>query len=191
MTSCRSRFPRKGSGSRPPRPPASCRSRLNSIFHPQHSLNTPVRSLSWAIRLIQGLMSLRPAEGSPASRPLDVVFPVLHGPFGEDGTLQGLLEMADIPYVGCGVLASSCGMDKVAMKQLFQVAGLPMCQSRVVSAIQWQSDRSSVTRTVKREIGFPCFVKPANLVLQSAFPKPTIRPHLSERSIWRLNTIVK
>lgn len=110
-----------------------------------------------------GLMSLRPRQGSPASQPIDVVFPVLHGPFGEDGTLQGLLEMAGIPYVGCGVLASSCGMDKVAMKQLFQVAGLPMCRYTWFLRSQWQRDASSVTRTVKRELGFPCFVKPANL----------------------------
>ncbi len=110
-----------------------------------------------------GLLSLRPDEGSPASRPLDVVFPVLHGPFGEDGTLQGLLEMAGIPYVGCGVLASSCGMDKVAMKHLFQVARLPMCRYVWFLRSQWQRDASRVTRTVKRDIGFPCFVKPANL----------------------------
>ncbi len=110
-----------------------------------------------------GLMSLRPAAGAPASRPLDLVFPVLHGPFGEDGTVQGLLEMAGIPYVGCGVLASSCGMDKVAMKHLFQVAGLPMCRHVWFLRSKWQRDPSGVTRTVKREIGFPCFVKPANL----------------------------
>ena len=59
---------------------------------------------------------------------LDVVFPALHGTYGEDGTLQGLLEMADVPYVGCGVLASSCGMDKVTMKSLFVEAGLPICK---------------------------------------------------------------
>src|SRR6185436_811356 len=64
----------------------------------------------------KGLISLRPQASSAVAEKLDVVFPALHGPFGEDGTLQGLLEMADIPYVGCGVLASSCGMDKVTMK---------------------------------------------------------------------------
>jgi D-alanine-D-alanine ligase len=108
-------------------------------------------------------MSLGKSGGAPASRPLDVVFPVLHGPFGEDGTLQGLLEMAGIPYVGCGVLASACGMDKVTMKLLFREAGLPMCGYVWFLRSQWQRDRSRVTRTVKREIGFPCFVKPANL----------------------------
>lgn len=110
-----------------------------------------------------GLMSLGSERGSSVSRTLDVVFPVLHGPFGEDGTLQGLLEMAGIPYVGCGVLASACGMDKVAMKQLFHVAGLPMCRYTWFLRSQWQRDHSGVTRTVRRQIGFPCFVKPANL----------------------------
>ena len=109
-----------------------------------------------------GLMSINPEAGA-TSRQLDVVFPVLHGPFGEDGTLQGLLEMAGIPYVGCGVLASACGMDKVTMKLLFHEAGLPMCGYTWFLRSQWERDRSSVTRRVRREIGFPCFVKPANL----------------------------
>ena len=110
-----------------------------------------------------GLMSLGREGDRGSSRRLDVVFPVLHGPFGEDGTVQGLLEMAGIPYVGCGVLASACGMDKVAMKMLFSEAGLPMCGHVWFLRSQWLSDRSGVTRTVKREIGYPCFVKPANL----------------------------
>jgi D-alanine-D-alanine ligase len=110
-----------------------------------------------------GLLSLGRQGSAPALRELDVIFPVLHGPFGEDGTLQGLLEMAAIPYVGCGVLASACGMDKVTMKMLFHEAGLPMCGYVWFLRSQWQRDRSSVTRTVRREIGFPCFVKPANL----------------------------
>jgi D-alanine-D-alanine ligase len=109
----------------------------------------------------QGLVSLKTTGFSAA--PLDVVFPVLHGPFGEDGTIQGLLEMANIPYVGCGVLASSCGMDKVAMKALFAQAGLPVCRYTWFLRSQWQSNAAVIKRTVKRELGFPCFVKPANL----------------------------
>jgi D-alanine-D-alanine ligase len=70
--------------------------------------------------------------------PLDVVFPVLHGTFGEDGTIQGLLEMADIPYVGCGVLASACGMDKVFMKILFRDADLPMCKYVWFLRSEWE-----------------------------------------------------
>lgn len=111
----------------------------------------------------QGLLSLE-ASGRPLpAEQLDVVFPVLHGPYGEDGTLQGLLEMANIPYVGCGVLASSCGMDKVAMKSLFRQAGLPICKHIWFPRSHWQQDQRSVIRRVGREIGFPCFVKPANL----------------------------
>lgn len=109
----------------------------------------------------KGLISL---DGeSFNSQPLDVVFPVLHGTYGEDGTLQGLLEMAGVPYVGCGVLASSCGMDKVTMKALFHEAGLPICKYAWFLRSEWDRDASAVLRRVARRIGFPCFVKPANL----------------------------
>lgn len=114
----------------------------------------------------KGLVSLGSNDGPKSSRSslaLDVVLPILHGPFGEDGTLQGLLEMANIPYVGCGVLASSCGMDKVAMKALFRDAGLPICRYIWLLRSHWIHDQSLVIRRVRREIGFPCFVKPANL----------------------------
>lgn len=110
-----------------------------------------------------GLLSFDRNGGAPSSERLDVVFPVLHGPFGEDGTLQGLLEMANIPYVGCGVLASACGMDKVAMKLLFLQAGLPMCKYVWFLRSHWQDNRAKVMKTVAQNIGFPCFVKPANL----------------------------
>jgi D-alanine-D-alanine ligase len=108
----------------------------------------------------KGLIAL---EGDILGEKLDVVFPALHGPFGEDGTLQGLLEMADVPYVGCGVLASACGMDKVAMKSLFVQAGLPICKYVWFLRSQWRSDPAKVIRKVISEIGLPCFVKPANL----------------------------
>jgi D-alanine-D-alanine ligase len=110
----------------------------------------------------EGLVSFD-AEGRVAPEKLDVVFPALHGPFGEDGTLQGLLEMADIPYVGCGVLASSTGMDKVAMKALFNEAGLPICKHIWFLRSHWQRSGADIIRKVRRELGFPCFVKPANL----------------------------
>jgi D-alanine-D-alanine ligase len=110
-----------------------------------------------------GLLSFDQNGGELKSERLDLVFPVLHGPFGEDGTLQGLLEMANIPYVGCGVLASSCGMDKVAMKLLFLQAGLPMCRYVWFLRSQWQNEPAKVTRKIMRELGLPCFVKPANL----------------------------
>jgi len=111
----------------------------------------------------QGLTKLTTTNRETTPQILDVVFPVLHGPYGEDGTLQGLLEMADVPYVGCGVVASACGMDKVAMKMLFAQAGLPLCKYVWFLRSEWQRDQSKVLRRVAREIGFPCFVKPANL----------------------------
>lgn len=111
----------------------------------------------------QGLTKLTTTNQETEPQALDVVFPVLHGPYGEDGTLQGLLEMADVPYVGCGVVASACGMDKVAMKMLFAQAGLPLCEYVWFLRSEWQRDQAKVLRMVAREIGFPCFVKPANL----------------------------
>jgi len=99
-------------------------------------------------------------SGFPA---VDVVFPVLHGPYGEDGTVQGLLELADLPYVGCGVAASAAGMDKALMKALFRAAGLPVVQHLVVLRKTWACAPETVWRQVEDEIGYPCFVKPANL----------------------------
>ena len=94
---------------------------------------------------------------------LDVVFPVLHGPYGEDGTVQGLLELANVPYVGCGVLASSVGMDKAAAKLVFAAKQLPLCDYEVVMKRDWLRDERAVLQTVVARLGFPVFVKPANL----------------------------
>jgi D-alanine-D-alanine ligase len=93
----------------------------------------------------------------------DVVFPVLHGTFGEDGTIQGLFEMANLPYVGCGVLASSCGMDKVTMKILFRDANLPMCKYVWFLRKEWEKASDTIVKQIEKQLGFPCFVKPANL----------------------------
>lgn len=93
---------------------------------------------------------------------IDVVFPVLHGPFGEDGTIQGLLELAGVPYVGAGVLGSAVGMDKDVMKRLLLQAGLPILPYRTVRRAAWNGMRESVLAEL-RELGFPLFVKPANL----------------------------
>lgn len=108
-----------------------------------------------------GLIKLN-SDDAP-SQPLDVVFPVLHGTYGEDGTIQGLFEMAGIPYVGCGVLASACGMDKVVMKSLFRDAGLPICKYTWFLREHWEKDQAKILRQVSKSVGFPCFVKPANL----------------------------
>jgi D-alanine-D-alanine ligase len=94
---------------------------------------------------------------------LDVVFPVLHGPYGEDGTVQGLLELANVPYVGAGVLASSAGMDKAVMKVLFAARGLPVVKYHLVTAAEWTDGRDAVCRRVTADLGYPVFVKPVNL----------------------------
>ncbi|HKP47657.1 MAG TPA: D-alanine--D-alanine ligase family protein [Pyrinomonadaceae bacterium] len=109
-----------------------------------------------------GLISLN-NSGWGNTQKLDVVFPVLHGPLGEDGTIQGLLEMANVPYVGGGVLASSCGMDKVAMKSLFLQAGLPMCRYTWFLRGDWEKNAADITKKIGRDLGWPVFVKPANL----------------------------
>lgn len=93
----------------------------------------------------------------------DVVFPVLHGTFGEDGTIQGLFEMANLPYIGCGVLASACGMDKVTMKILFRDANLPMCKYVWFLRSEWDKASDTIVSQIEKQLGFPCFVKPANL----------------------------
>jgi D-alanine-D-alanine ligase len=94
---------------------------------------------------------------------LDVVFPVLHGPYGEDGTVQGLLELANVPYVGAGVLGSAVGMDKAVMKTLFAAAGLPIVGHQVVLRHEWRQAAPAVIARVARELSYPVFVKPANL----------------------------
>lgn len=110
---------------------------------------------------------------------LDVVFPVLHGTYGEDGTIQGLFEMADIPYVGCGVLASSCGMDKVFMKTLFRDADLPICGYVWFLRDEWAANRELTLAQVETKLGFPCFVKPANLGSSVGVSKATDRASLA------------
>ena len=104
------------------------------------------------------------AGGAGGSLPvLDVVFPVLHGPFGEDGTLQGLLELADIPYVGAGVAASAVGMDKELAKRIFATAGLDQAPWTATTGSEWRGDREGVLDRVSGMLSFPLFVKPANL----------------------------
>ncbi len=111
----------------------------------------------------KGLTGLETSGKKENSTPIDVIFPVLHGTYGEDGTIQGLFEMADIPYVGCGVLASACGMDKVVMKTLFRDAELPMCKYVWFLRSEWERESDAVIRQTEAKLGYPCFVKPANL----------------------------
>jgi D-alanine-D-alanine ligase len=93
----------------------------------------------------------------------DVYFPVLHGPNGEDGTIQGLLEMADVPYVGCGVTASALGMDKALSKSVFRDRGLTQVRFRVLLEQDWARDRKAAVRDLAGALPYPMFVKPANL----------------------------
>jgi D-alanine-D-alanine ligase len=111
------------------------------------------------------LARTEPAGSVPAElrQGLDVVFIALHGPYGEDGTIQGLLEVADVPYVGAGVLASAVGMDKATMKTIFRAHGLPIVEHVVVMRRDWRARRDAVAREVLAAVGVPCFVKPCNL----------------------------
>lgn len=127
----------------------------------------------------QGLIALKKSGGEKESpRGIDVLFPVLHGTYGEDGTIQGLFDMASVPYVGCGVLASSCGMDKVTMKALFKEAGLPICRYVWFLRKDWETSPAKVLSKIKKELGFPCFVKPANLGSSVGVSKATDRKSL-------------
>jgi D-alanine-D-alanine ligase len=112
-----------------------------------------------------GLVRLEPSGGLPVGlrRQLDVVVIMLHGPYGEDGTIQGLLELSDLPYVGAGVMASAVAMDKAVMKDVFRAHGLPIVEYEVVRRREWRSNARGVTDRVAAAIGFPCFVKPSNL----------------------------
>ena len=97
---------------------------------------------------------------------LDAVFVALHGPYGEDGTIQGLLELADVPYVGAGVLASAVGMDKVTMKTVFAAHGLPIVEHLVVMRHEWRAQPAAVAARIAEASAFPCFVKPVEPRLQ-------------------------
>ncbi|GEK29853.1 D-alanine--D-alanine ligase [Kurthia zopfii] len=97
------------------------------------------------------------------AKPFDVIFPLLHGTYGEDGTVQGLLEVLNIPYVGCGVLASSAGMDKVVMKQLFEIAGLKQVAYSYFIRKEWQKNQQALIEEMEENLTYPMFVKPANL----------------------------
>ena len=114
-----------------------------------------------AVRGERGMVRL--GSGPDESGPIDVVFPVLHGPFGEDGTVQGMLEMANVPYVGAGVLGSALGMDKAVMKTILRAHGLPVLDWVAFTKREWDARREQIALDVEVKIGYPCFVKPANM----------------------------
>ena len=119
-------------------------------------------------------------DGITHEEQVDVMFPLLHGTFGEDGTIQGLFEMANIPYVGAGVLASSVGMDKVFMKKAFADAGLPQCVYRYFTKSQWEKEQDYYLMECEIALGYPCFVKPANLGSSVGISKANNRKQLIE-----------
>jgi len=109
---------------------------------------------------------------------VDVIFPVLHGTFGEDGTIQGLLELADIPYVGAGVLGSAAGMDKDVMKSLFRAAGLPIVKHVTILRSEWEANPKKFHKVIESKLKYPMFVKPANLGSSVGISKARSRPEL-------------
>jgi D-alanine-D-alanine ligase len=120
------------------------------------------------------------AEDAPLPA-IDVLWPVLHGPYGEDGTIQGMLEMANLPYVGCNVLASAVCMDKAMAKVIFAAAGLPQVPWLVVMRNHWQQSPEMVLSEVEEKLGdYPFFVKPANLGSSVGISKARNRDELSK-----------
>lgn len=119
-----------------------------------------VRSL---VRAPESISGVRKLLGAKKTIELDVVFPAFHGTFGEDGTMQGLLELADIPYVGAGVVGSAVGMDKIIMKAVFREAGLPIVKYVWFSRQKWQEQPEEMVQTIETNLNYPLFVKPANL----------------------------
>ena len=152
---------------------------------------------------IPTLFSPEPADGAleikgkkgPAGQSLDVVFPVLHGTFGEDGTIQGLFELAGIAYVGSGVLGSSAGMDKDVMKRLFAQAGLPIVKHVAILRSDWEKSPRKAVAQVEAALKYPVFVKPANLGssvgISKAHDRKELGPALDEAARYDRKLIVE
>ncbi len=122
---------------------------------------------------------INPAEGTVYVSHIDVVMPLLHGTYGEDGTVQGLLELADLPYTGSGVAASSLAMDKVLCKALLAKHGFPQARYLYFLRKEWEQNKEHIFRKIENEIGYPCFVKPANLGSSLGISKVHNRQDLS------------
>ncbi|MGE6489366.1 D-alanine--D-alanine ligase [Paenisporosarcina sp. NPDC076898] len=130
--------------------------------------------------LPNNISSFLPSHQEKEEAALDVIFPLLHGPNGEDGTVQGLLEVMNLPYVGNGVLASSAGMDKVVMKQLFAIAGLKQVPFVHFIRKEWQKDQEILIGKMEKDLEWPVFVKPANLGSSVGISKASTREELIE-----------
>ncbi len=109
------------------------------------------------------LPQARQFENSDSFQPVDVVFPVLHGPFGEDGTIQGFLELAGIPYVGSGVTGSAVGMDKAIAKKIYDAEGIPQARYSIVQSDEWKADSDLILKNLELYLCYPMFIKPANM----------------------------
>jgi D-alanine-D-alanine ligase len=135
------------------------------------------------------------AASAPHSIHVDVIFPVLHGTFGEDGTIQGLLELADIPYVGAGVLGSAAGMDKDVMKKLFAAAGLPIVKHVTILRSHWERDPKATRKRIEKALKYPVFVKPANLGssvgISKAHDKNELGPAIEEAAKYDRKIVIE
>ena len=126
---------------------------------------------------------------------VDVIFPVLHGTFGEDGTIQGLFELADLPYVGAGVLGSAAGMDKDIMKSLFRAAGLPIVKHVTFLRSEWAENPKKVQKFIESHLKYPAFVKPANLGssvgITKAHDRSELKPCIDEAARYDRKIVVE
>ena len=123
--------------------------------------------------------ALVPLDRSGGGQRIDVVFPVLHGTFGEDGTIQGLLDLAGLPFVGAGVLGSAVGMDKDVAKRLLKAAGIPVVPWIAVARADWERDPKSIQREIEKRFRYPVFVKPATLGSSVGMSKAHSRKELA------------
>ena len=135
------------------RDPQGLKPAVRAYLSPEPQDGALVQPRSWGGRLLRRVQELR----------LDVAFPCMHGTHGEDGALQGLLELANVPYVGTGVVGSAVGMDKIIMKAAFAAAGLPLLPYCWFRRSQWESAPQTVLAQIERHLTYPLFVKPANL----------------------------
>lgn len=124
------------------------------------------------------LVPARGTDGDGTASAVDVILPLLHGPFGEDGTVQGMLELAGIPYVGSGVTASAVAMDKAMMKAVFEHAGLPVGPYRVFTMREWRSSGDELAIDMERALGYPMFVKPCHMGSSVGISKATSKDEL-------------
>ena len=153
------------------------------------------RAQSCCTRAFQRCSRLCPVRRVPQGKAIDVVFPVLHGTFGEDGTIQGLFELAGIAYVGSGVLGSSAGMDKDVMKRLFAQAGLPIVKHVTILRSEWETSPRKAIAQIEAALKYPLFVKPANLGssvgISKAHDRKELGPALDEAAKYDRKLVVE